>query len=183
MFVGEETLRHVRGAVEVEPAEPVAAKGKAEPVTAYRLVAVKAAARPRGGGAPMVGRRRQRKLLEDAFANVVGERSCQLFTVLGTAGVGKSRLVAEFLRSLEDATVARGRCLSYGEGIGYWPVTEVVKQLLRDGDDVDAALGTILGDESAAGSGDEIAWAFRKLVEVHAAEQPVVLVFDDIHWG
>jgi hypothetical protein len=131
VLFGEETLRHVRGAVEVEPAEPVAAKGKAEPVAAYRLVAVKAAAGPRRGGAPMVGRRRQRNLLEDTFANVVGERSCQLFTVLGTAGVGKSRLVAEFLGSLEDATVVRGRCLSYGEGIGYWPVTEVVKQLLR----------------------------------------------------
>ena len=183
VLFGEETLRHVRGAVEVEPAEPVAAKGKAEPVAAYRLVAVKAAAGPRRGGAPMVGRRRQRNLLEDAFANVVGERSCQLFTVLGTAGVGKSRLVAEFLGSLEDARVVRGRCLSYGEGIGYWPVTEVVKQLLRDGDGAGAALGTILGNESAAGSADEIAWAFRKLLEVHAAEQPVVVVFDDIHWG
>ena len=183
VLFGEETLRHVRGAVEFELAEPVAAKGKAKPVTAYRLVAVKAATGARRGAAPMVGRGRQRKLLEDAFANVVGERSCQLFTVRGTAGVGKSRLVAEFLGSLADATVVRGRCLSYGEGIGYWPVTEVVKQLLRDGGGIDAALGTILGDESAAGSADEIAWAFRKLLEVHAVEQPVVVVFDDIHWG
>jgi class 3 adenylate cyclase len=183
VLVGEETLRLVRGAVEVEPAEQVAAKGKSEPVTAYRLVAVRATTTPRRAGTPMVGRERQRKLLEDAFANVVGERSCQLFTVLGAAGVGKSRLVAEFLQSLEDATVARGRCLSYGEGVGYWPVTAVVRQLLRDEDGATGALGTILGDESAAGSADEIAWAVRRLLEAHAAEQPLVVVFDDIHWG
>src|SRR6185369_5985452 len=183
VLVGEETLRLVRGAVEVEPAEPVAAKGKADPLTAYRLVAVRAATRPRRAGTAMVGRGRQRKLLEDAFANVVGGRSCQLFTVLGTAGVGKSRLVAEFLEALEDASVVRGRCLSYGEGVGYWPVTEVVKQLLRDGDGATVSLGAILGDESAAGSPDEIAWGVRKLLEAHAAEQPLVVVFDDIHWG
>jgi len=185
VLVGEETLRLVRDAVEVEPIEPVAAKGKAEPLQASRLLAVKPGMEARLGGAPMVGRKRQRKLLEDTFANVVGERSCQLFTVLGPAGVGKSRLVAEFLRSLEGATVARGRCLSYGEGIGYWPVTEVVKQLLREGnrDDKTAGLGSILGDESAAGSADEIAWAFRRLLEAQAAEQPLVVVFDDVHWG
>jgi class 3 adenylate cyclase/tetratricopeptide (TPR) repeat protein len=186
VLVGEETLRLVRDAVEVEPVEPVAAKGKAEPVRAFRLLAVKTGTETRRGGAPMVGRERQRKLLEDAFANVVGERSCQLFTVLGAAGVGKSRLVAEFLRSLEGATVARGRCLSYGEAVGYWPVTEVVKQLLRDGDGgggARQALGSILGDDSAAGSADEIAWAFRKLLEARAAEQPLVVVFDDVHWG
>jgi class 3 adenylate cyclase/tetratricopeptide (TPR) repeat protein len=181
VLVGEETFRLVRDAVEVEPVEPVAAKGKAEPVRAYRLVAVKSETAPRRAGAPMVGRERQRKLLEDAFANAVAERSCQLFTVLGPAGVGKSRLVAEFLGSLDDATVARSRCLSYGEGVGYWPVTEVVLQLLGDGDP--GALGAILGDESAAGSPDEIAWAFRKLLEARASERPLVVVFDDVHWG
>jgi class 3 adenylate cyclase/tetratricopeptide (TPR) repeat protein len=185
VLVGEETIRLVRDAVEVEPVDPVPAKGKAEPVRAWRLLSVKPAAERRRGGVPMVGRERQRKRLEDAFVNVVGERSCQLFTVLGRAGVGKSRLVAEFLRSIEDATVARGRCLSYGEGIGYWPVTEVVKQLLGNGngDGSPGALGAILGDESAASSLDEIAWAFRKLLEAHAVEQPLVVVFDDVHWG
>ena len=185
VLVGEETLRLVRDSVEVEPVEPVAAKGKAEPVRAYRLLSVKAVTETRRGGAPMVGRERQRKLLEGAFANVVGERSCELFTVLGTAGVGKSRLVAEFLRSLEHATVARGQCLSYGEGIGYWPVTEVVMQLRGDVsvDRATAALGSILGDESVAATPDEIAWAFRKLLESRAAERPLVVVFDDVHWG
>ncbi len=186
VLVGEGTIRLVRDAVEAEPIDPMPAKGKAEPVPAYRLLRVKVGAGTRPGAAPMVGRGRQRKLLEDAFANVVGERACQLFTVLGAAGVGKSRLVAEFLRQLEGAaTVARGGCLSYGEGIGYWPVTEVVKQLLPggEGDGATAALGSILGDESAASSPDEIAWAFRKLLEAHAADRPLVVVFDDIHWG
>jgi class 3 adenylate cyclase len=183
VLMGEETLRLARDAVEVEPVEPVAAKGKAEPVRAYRLLSVNAGTGVRQGGAPMVGRKRQRKLLEDAFANVDGERSCQLFTVLGPAGVGKSRLVAEFLSSLEDATVVQGRCLSYGEGVGYWPVTEVVKQLLRDDGDPGPALRSILGDESAAGSPDEVAWAFRKLLESQAVERALVVVFDDVHWG
>ncbi len=70
------------------------------------------------------------RMLGDAFANVADGRSCSLFTVLGAAGVGKSRLTAEFLRDL-DATVLRGRCLSYGEGITYWPVVSIVKQLLE----------------------------------------------------
>ena len=98
VLVGEGTIRLVRDAVEAEPIDPMPAKGKAEPVQAYRLLRVKVGAGTRPGAAPMVGRGRQQKLLEDAFANVVGERACQLFTVLGAAGVGKSRLVAEFLR-------------------------------------------------------------------------------------
>src|SRR5207244_286304 len=125
-----------------------------------------AAAVARRHAAPMVGRTRQRRLLEDAFATIAAERTCHLFTILGTAGVGKSRLVNEFLGSLDTATVVRGRCLSYGEGISYWPVTEVVKQLLtRPENGAVAGLSAILGDESAASSPEEIAWAFRKLLE------------------
>jgi tetratricopeptide (TPR) repeat protein len=129
----------------------------------------------------MIGRERQRELLEGAFANVVNDRSCHLFTILGAAGVGKSRLAQEFLAGV-DATVVAGRCLSYGEGISYWPVTEVVKQLVPDGD-VAGPLASILGDEAAAGSPAEIAWAFRKLLESQAGERPLVVVFDDLHWG
>jgi len=186
VLLGEETHGLVRDAVEVEAATPVEAKGKAEPVPAFRLLAVQGEvpAVARRHGAPMVGRVRHRRLLEDAFAGVAGERACHLFTILGTAGVGKSRLVEEFLGSLEGATVARGRCLSYGEGISYWPVTEVVKQLLTEPENgAAAALSAILGDESAASSPEEIAWAFRKLLEARAAKRPVVVVFEDVHWG
>ena len=102
-------------------------------------------------------------------------------TVVGDAGVGKSRLVAEALAAVE-ARVVRGRCLPYGEGITYWPVVEVVKQLAALPSDpvAAAAIRSLLGESDVGTSGDEIAWAFRKLLEEQA---PLVVVFDDIQWG
>jgi class 3 adenylate cyclase/tetratricopeptide (TPR) repeat protein len=181
VLLGEETYRLVRDGIEADATAPVEAKGKAEPLPAYRLVSVQAEAPGRRHEAPMIGRERQRELLEGTFANVVSDRSCHLFTILGSAGVGKSRLAQEFLAGV-DATVVTGRCLSYGEGISYWPVTEVVKQLVPTGDTT-GPLALILGDDTASGSPEEIAWAFRKLLEARAAERPVVVVFDDLHWG
>jgi class 3 adenylate cyclase len=181
VLLGEETHRLVRGAVEAEPAPPLAAKGKSEPLSAYRLLSVQADAPARRHDAPMIGRERQQRMLAGAFANVVSERACHLFTILGAAGVGKSRLAQEFLAGV-DATVVSGRCLSYGDGISYWPVTEVVKRLAPDGD-VAGPLASILGDDAASGSPEEIAWAFRKLLESRAAERALVVVFDDLHWG
>ena len=76
----------------------------------------------------MIGRSRELDLLRDAFGSVVAERTCRLVTLLGTAGVGKSRLVAEFVElSAPAATVLRGRCLSYGEGVTYWPIAEIIR--------------------------------------------------------
>ena len=181
VLLGEETYRLVRDGVSTEEAPAIEAKGKSEPLAVYRLVSVQAEAPGRSHEAPMVGRERQRELLEGAFANVLNDRSCHLFTILGAAGVGKSRLAEEFLAAV-DATVVSGRCLSYGEGISYWPVTEVVKQLVPDGQ-VTGSLASILGDDTASGSPEEIAWAFRKLLEARAVERPVVVVFDDLHWG
>ena len=182
VLLGEETYVLVREGVEAEAASPLEAKGKAQPLTAYRLVSVQAEAPARRHGAEMIGRQRQRRVLEGTFANVVSERTCHLFTILGSAGVGKSRLVEEFLAALDGARVVRGRCLSYGEGVGYWPVTEIVKQLAPQ-DGVTGPLASILGDGSAVSSPEEIAWAFRKLLESHAAEQPLIVLFDDAHWG
>jgi len=182
ILLGEETLSLVRGAVEVEPVTPVEAKGKSEPLAAYKLVGVDQESAARAHIGPMVGRERQRHVLEESFANVVADRTCHLFTVLGTAGVGKSRLASEFLDGLDGATVVSGRCLSYGEGISYFPVTEVAIQLKADPAE-HAGLASILGDDDAPSSPDEIAWAFRKLLEQRAGEGPVVVVFDDIHWG
>jgi tetratricopeptide (TPR) repeat protein len=179
----------VRGAVSVEAVPPLEAKGKSEPVTAYRLVSLDrdAPAFVRRGDAPMIGRARQLKLLQDAFETVATERACHLFTVLGPAGVGKSRLVAEFLSSIDGAAVVRGRCLSYGDGITYWPVVEIVKQIPDADTLVDGAaaqaLEVVLGEGDAAATPDEIAWAFRKLLEARAAEKPLLCIFDDIQWG
>jgi class 3 adenylate cyclase len=195
VLLGDETLRLVRDAVEVEPVPALELKGKADPVPAFRLLRVTAGEpQARRQTVAMVGRDRQRQLLDDAFANVVGERSCHLFTILGTAGVGKSRLVAEFLQSLDGATVVGGRCLSYGEGISYWPVTAAVKELLGPSPDDELAqlgfdpttaqtLEPILGRQKLASSPEEISWAVRKLFEAAAARRPLVIVFDDLHWG
>jgi class 3 adenylate cyclase/tetratricopeptide (TPR) repeat protein len=182
VLVGEATLALVRAAVDGEPVEPLTVKGKSEPVPAFRLAAV-------GGGgerrfaSPMVGRQNELDRLENVFAQAVHDRSCQLFTVLGSAGVGKSRLAAEFLAGL-DARVVRGRCLSYGEGITYWPVVEILKQLgtLPEGDPA-RPLRFVLGESELPAAPDEIAWGFRKLLEQEAQEQPLVCLLDDLHWG
>ena len=135
VLIGAETLRLVRDAVEVEPVELLALKGKELPVEAYSLRALtgRAGVERRLEGA-FVGRDRERRLLSEAFDLAVSERGCHLFTLLGVAGVGKSRLAAEFLHGV-DATVVRGRCLSYGDGITYYPVLEIVqvrREVLRD---------------------------------------------------
>jgi class 3 adenylate cyclase/tetratricopeptide (TPR) repeat protein len=184
VLVGNETLRLVHDVVEVDPVEPLELKGKSEPVQAWRLLGVTGAA-TRAYAAPMVGRETELRRLGDAYEQAKRSSSCQLFTVLGSAGVGKSRLAAEFIRGLSDARVVRGRCLSYGEGITYWPVVEVVKQIdsVPSDESAAAAIRSLLGESEAATSADEIAWAFRKLLEEQAENGPLVVVFDDVHWG
>jgi len=183
ILLGDETLALVGHSVEVEALEPLTLKGKAEPVRAYRLVTVRDTT-PRRAGAPMVGRTTELRRLHDAFEQAQRDRSCQLFTILGSAGVGKSRLTAEFLDGL-DAMSLRGRCLSYGEGITYWPLVEALLQLgAKPADEAAAAaLASVLGETTEPTTPDEIAWAFRKTLEQAATDRPVVCVFDDLHWG
>ncbi len=186
ILIGKETYRLTRDAAEVEPVEPLQLKGKAEPVPAHRLLSLQGEEGvSRHLEAPMVGRETELRRLHDAFQQATQDGSCQLFTILGAAGVGKSRLAAEFLGSLGEALVVRGRCLPYGEGITYWPVVEVLKQLPEAEADPVAAetIRALLSDEQLVTSSEEIAWAFRKLLEAVAAEQPLVCLFDDLHWG
>jgi class 3 adenylate cyclase/tetratricopeptide (TPR) repeat protein len=189
ILIGPETAGLVRDAVETEPTEPLELKGKSEPLIAQRLLVLheEAPAFARRFDAPLVGRDRELRRLQEAFAQAVDDRSCQLFTILGVAGVGKSRLTAEFIGSAAGATVVRGRCLPYGEGITYWPVVEILQQLppaaeLRLEPAAVAAIEGLLGEEHAVSS-EEIPWAVRKLLEAAAESSPVVAVFDDIHWA
>ena len=180
VLIGEVTYALVREAVVAEPVEPLALKGKAEPVAAFRLVSVLDAPE-RSHASRFVGRERELALVTDAWQRAQARSACELLTVVGEAGVGKSRLVAEALAMIE-ARVVRGRCLPYGEGITYWPVVEVLKQLavLPSDPAAAAAIRSLLGESDVGTSGDEIAWAVRKLLEEQA---PLVVVFDDVQWG
>jgi class 3 adenylate cyclase/tetratricopeptide (TPR) repeat protein len=183
VLIGQPTLAIVRDSVEVEPVEPLDLKGKSEPVPAYRLLRVHEPPERQHEGA-FVGRERELGILRQAWRRAQAERRCELVTVVGEAGVGKSRLVAELVSGLEATTVL-GRCLPYGEGITYWAVVEVLKQLdLKPSEAAAAvAIGSLLGETETATSAEEIAWAFRKTLEQAAAELPLVVVFDDIQWG
>jgi class 3 adenylate cyclase/tetratricopeptide (TPR) repeat protein len=182
VLIGEETLGLVRAAVEVGDKRLLELKGKSEAVPAWPLLAVTGNVE-RLFATAMVGRETELRRLRDAFQQAAHDRSCQLFTVLGSAGVGKSRLAAEFLGEL-DARVVRGRCLSYGEGITYWPVVEILKQLgtLPEGDAA-RPLRFVLGESETPAAPAEIAWGFRKLLEQEAQEEPLVCVLDDLHWA
>ncbi|HEU5362934.1 MAG TPA: adenylate/guanylate cyclase domain-containing protein [Gaiellaceae bacterium] len=185
ILIGDETFRLAHGAALVEALPPLDVKGKSAPLQVHRLLAVHGdEAFARRLDAPLVGRLTELGRLRSALDQARADRSCQLFTILGSAGVGKSRLAAEFLVALDDAIVVRGRCLPYGEGITYWPVVEIVKQL--PGASLDASsrhgIRALLGEEQGAAK-EEIARAFRKLLESIARERAVVCVFDDVHWG
>jgi class 3 adenylate cyclase/tetratricopeptide (TPR) repeat protein len=180
VLIGERTLELVRDAVDVEALDQLELKGKAEPVEAYRLSAVHERIVEHRLTA-FVGREPELSVIHAALERVMSERTCELLTIVGEAGVGKSRLVAEALAHL-DTRVLNGRCLPYGKGITYWPVVEVIKQLdaLPADAAVASAIRSLLGESEHATSAEEIAWAFRKLLEERA---PLVVVFDDIQWG
>jgi tetratricopeptide (TPR) repeat protein len=208
VLIGELTYRMALDAVEVEPVELIEAKGKADPVAAYRLLSIVpgAAMRARRLVSPLVGREAELRVLEEAFERSATDRECVLATIVGMPGVGKSRLVHELIGSVSNrATVLRGRCLPYGEGITFWPIIEIVRQAagISEGDSTAEAISRIeallpededllvirervsaaVGLAEAAGAIQETFWAIRKLFEALAANRPLILVFDDIHWA
>ena len=207
VLIGEATMALVRDAVGAEPVEPMSLKGKAGLVRAYRLTGVLpgTAQPPRGLRSAMVGRDRELDDLRRAFSRAAEDRTCVLFTVLGAAGEGKSRLVEEFLGSAGSAGVVTGRCLPYGEGITYWPVAEAIRSALcvRSFDEPEATgrrldefvagdehadaiarrIAEILGTGGGMGSAEEMPWAIRRFLEILAADRPLVTVWEDIHWA
>ena len=195
ILLGQGTYRLVRHAVDAELLPPVEVKGKAAPLAVYRLLEVLSGeAVPRRLQAPIVGREQERRLLAEAWERVASDGTPHLVTLVGVAGVGKSRLADDFLGSLEGARVVRGHCLSYGDGITFWPVVEILVQLLgRDPtarldelgvDDVAAArIASLLGRQAEASSVDDLFWAVRKTFEAAAARTPLIVLLDDVHWG
>jgi class 3 adenylate cyclase len=198
ILIGESTRQLAESALDVEAVAPIEAKGKSDALVAHRLVAVKqgAPAFERRFDAPFVGRNGELEQLEQTYGRAVRDTSCQLFTVLGPAGIGKSRLVYEFLDSHEDAIVLRGRCLAYGEGITYFPIVEILEQI-----DADAELGRVLASDHEArtlvntvmgaigladegiASREDTFRAVRLLLETFARSRPLILVLDDLHWA
>jgi class 3 adenylate cyclase/tetratricopeptide (TPR) repeat protein len=204
VYVGGTTYRLVRDAVEVEAMEPLELKGKTQPVAAYRLVTVHGTDEgvARRVDTPLVGRTAELGALQATYRRALDGQRCHAVTLLGDAGVGKSRLIREFIGSLGDeARVIRGRVLSYGEGITFWPLAEVVRDAASI--DIDAPaeaaldkLKALVGEDdvvdrlaSAIGLTDdplpvtEIFWGARRFLEILARDRPVVMVIDDIHWA
>jgi predicted ATPase/class 3 adenylate cyclase len=219
VLVGELTYQATRELFEYEQAEPISAKGKSETVPVW--VARKAgerSARP-AARAPLVGREAELDELLELWREVRSTRRPRLATLVGTPGIGKSRLLAEVAQRADDeGTVHWGRCLPYGEGITYWPVIELLKSAagilqtdpaamisaklgaLLDGlttDDLDelrtmaAAVSNLAGVETtprgtysaAQITQAELHWGVRRLFHLLAAQRPLVLVFEDLHWA
>jgi class 3 adenylate cyclase/tetratricopeptide (TPR) repeat protein len=205
IVIGPTAARLVRDLVELEELEPLELRGWSEPVAVSRVVGAPESGRPmRSLSAPLVGRESELELLENTFARTSRDGRATLVTLYGEPGVGKSRLAREFVDGLERATVLRGRCLPYGEGVTYWSIAEMVKASagISDDDPLDEAfeklretceseavadlLGLAVGVlEAVEGerSQQDIAWAVRSWIEQLAAVQPLVLVFEDVHWA
>jgi class 3 adenylate cyclase len=157
ILISDATHHLVRDAVVAEPVSDRVVKG-GETVDALQLVAVRERmpGRARRFDSPLVGREQQLSALLSAFASVLQNRACHLLTVLGPAGIGKSRLVQEFVGEIAgEATVLHGQCLPYGEGITYWPLAEIVREIVSrdastDLESSSAAIAALLPGEPKA---------------------------------
>jgi class 3 adenylate cyclase len=208
VLIGASTLWLVRDAVEVEAVAPLAVKGKAEPLAAYRLVRVLEAERGRSRrpDAALVGRGRESRALAEALAQTTQDGRGRFVTVLGPAGMGKTRLVEHFLAGIgQDVQVLRGRCVSYGRGITFWPFVQLLRQaagligqetaestekallaLMDTSPDkgvVVAVLLPLLGLGGEPGGAEEIFWAIRSVLEHLAGHGPLIVAVEDIHWA
>jgi len=204
VLVSERTHEATRDAIDYRTTHPVEAKGKAKPVPVWEAVGVLSDADH--SETPFVGREDDLRLLEDALARVDRERSCQLLTLVGVPGIGKSRLVRELASRRADVTWRHGRCLPYGEGITFWALGEVVKEHagILESDTAEVAeaklervsprdawvresvrplcgLAVDSADDSDRREESFVGW--RRFVESIAEDGTLVLVFEDVHWA
>ena len=182
IVVGALAGRLIDHAARLEPLGDIPIKGKREPVPAYRLleIASVAPAFERRLDAPLVGRKRELAALRRALKRAVDGSAARVVTVIGSPGVGKSRLAAELTGRAKGVTTLVGRCLSYGDGITYWPLREVLANAAED-EQRDVLLAAL--DADTPPPAPEIALMFRQFCEALAGKQPLVLVFDDVHWA
>ena len=214
VVVGEDTHRATEPIFLFEELDPVELKGKAEPVRLWQ--ALEARSRfgvdiMRAPTTPFVGRDDDLALLTSLYGRAHREGSVQLVTLVGEPGVGKSRLVAEFGRTLDERpeliTWRQGRCLPYGEGIAFWALGEIVKAQagILESDSVEVAkdkLGTVLevpederawmvqrlapllgADSLTSVEREETFTAWRRFLEAIASKDPAVFVIEDLHWA
>jgi class 3 adenylate cyclase/predicted ATPase len=201
VLLGQRTYGLAAAGIEAEQLPAIEAKGKAEPVPVWRLLSVLAAPRPHLRATPFIGRHEELAALVSAFDRAASERRCLLATVVGEPGVGKSRLASELQQRVgQRARVLSSRCLAYGEGITYWPLAEMVRgaaQIREEhsreqarlrvhslvepavADTICALVG--LSDETLAP--EQAPWAFSRLLESLAAERPLVVIVEDVHWA
>jgi class 3 adenylate cyclase len=198
ILIGTATYPLVKDAAKFGPRYRFSVKGKREPVTPFRLddVDATAAGYARRLDAPFVGRPNELAELRAHVDRSLAEHRCTLVLVLGPAGIGKSRLVREATSTLAgQADVVTGRCLSYGTGITYWPLVEIVDGLgglealeraLADREDAEAVLAPLraaLGVAESDVPSDEVFWAVRRMFEYLAERRPLVVCLDDAHWA
>ncbi len=209
IVLGDLTYRLARDQIEVEFMPPLTLKGKAEPVPAYRLVSVNAErAATKASGTPFVGRETEMENLSRGLSDAIDNRRARLVAVVGDAGVGKSRLIREFAtRAEKQARLIRGRCLPYGDGITFWPLAEAVREaagitnedsprvatrridrLLEraqaaDREAIVERVAAAINLSPAQFPVAELMWGARRLLETIAAERPLVLLVDDLHWA
>jgi class 3 adenylate cyclase/tetratricopeptide (TPR) repeat protein len=211
--VSETTYRATERIFEYEPLEAATVKGKPEPLALYQPLAARArfgADITRTHATPLVGRDLERTLLVSTFERAVQQQSCQLVTVVGEPGVGKSRLCMELFSYIEvRAGLVRwrqGRCLPYGDGIAFWALGQIVKAEcgILESDSPDevrqklagsipegaqdrpwllARLAPLVGLPAEPASQEESFTAWRRFLEGLAASSPAVVVFEDLHWA
>jgi DNA-binding SARP family transcriptional activator/tetratricopeptide (TPR) repeat protein len=198
MLIDETTRRLIGAAGRVEPIETT----PGEAVTAWRVVGVdpEAPLFARRFDGPLVGRKTDLERLETVLRDTVRDRVPRLVTVVGVAGIGKSRLAQELVAEVgADVRILEGRCLPYGEGITFWPLRELVLQMMGQADVQRGLLEGLAGADDAnwfaervlgaVGLGETIApveevlVAAKKLLESLAQRQTLVLIFEDVHWA